>query len=143
MMLIRDFGERTYLPSNTAEKDWMVLKRSIFIETFFKISVNSVQVIEKKSTICVKTAKSSIFRSNHICQNETLLIYSTSGSNQSLIIKEPIKFVKSVIFPSALAFSSAFIYSGLLSTGITVHSYPPEISMTFIKKRPILPFPSI
>jgi len=67
------------------------------METLFKISVNSAQIIEKKSTICVKTAKSSIFRPDHICQNETLLIYRASGSNQFLIIKEPIKFVKSVI----------------------------------------------
>lgn len=94
-MLIRDFGERTNLPSNTAEKDWMVLKKH-FLWKFFS-SVNSAQIIEKKSTICVKTAKSSIFRSDHICQNETLLIYRASGSNQFLIIKEPIKFVKSVI----------------------------------------------
>lgn len=86
------------------------------METFFKISVNSAQIIEKKSTICVKTAKSSIFRSDHICQNETLLIYRASGSNQFLIIKEPIKFAKSVISPLTLAFSRAFIYSGLLST---------------------------
>jgi len=28
MMLIRDFGERTNLPSNTAEKDWMVKKKA-------------------------------------------------------------------------------------------------------------------
>lgn len=35
-----------------------------------------------------------------------------------LIIKEPIKFVKSVMSPSTLAFSRAFIYSGLLSIGI-------------------------
>jgi len=39
-------------------------------------------------------------------------------SCQFLTIKEPIKFVKSVMSPSTLAFSGVFIYSGLLSIGI-------------------------
>jgi hypothetical protein len=50
-----------------------------------------------------------LFKSDHICQNETLLISSMLGSNQFLIIKEPIKFVKSVIYSSTLAFSWAFM----------------------------------
>ena len=45
-----------------------------------------------------------------------LLLKPKLSSNQFLIIKEPIKFAKSVISPLALAFSRAFIYSGLLST---------------------------
>ncbi len=48
-----------------------------------------------------------------------------------------------VIFFPTLAASSASIYSPRLSTGITVHGYPPDASMVFIKKRAMRPFPSI
>ena len=57
--------------------------------------------------------------------------------------KDAITFVKSEMSPSTLAFSNAFIYSSLRSTGMTIQLYPPNASMTFKIKRPILPFPSI
>jgi hypothetical protein len=50
---------------------------------------------------------------------------------------------KGTISPPALALSNDAIYSAVLSSGITVHGYPPDTIIEFIRNLPILPFPSL
>src|SRR6266403_2147105 len=47
------------------------------------------------------------------------------------------------IFESILALSSAFRYRLRSSTRTTVHGYPPDANIVFIRKRAILPLPSM
>jgi hypothetical protein len=50
---------------------------------------------------------------------------------------------KGLISPRELAAARAAIYSGLRSILTTVHGYPPDASIAFIRNRPNLPLPSI
>src|ERR1035441_1044507 len=67
-----------------------------------------------------------------------------SGSPASPRLTRPArKSAKGTIFSPTLACSRASMYRVRSSTGMTVHGYPPDASIRFIRNRPMRPLPSI